>query len=451
MRKFSTVLVIFAVVVGVRAQLIPAPDAVEVVSADGVPPIRLMFTPPDLAGRFVLGIFDAGGSLVRRLVTDRDAAAFDKGLNGYITTWDGLDDAGQPCPLGKYSARGFVIGDEVVVRGEAFHFNDWIDEASDAAVTRVVDVELADQSNLIVLFEGKTGPVLERVPVAEGGAGWTVAVPGATSLEGLAGSSVRVRTKAGDRAYTLDDGAAVASDVQSGAGGLAPQIAGGRVTDWSAGFGETRWAVAETGALTAVVQIGQDGEILRTLPLDDAGFVPVRISASPGVEAIAVVEMRGEEQRVRVMVLETTEPTEIVDGRPVSDWRILLERMITPNENFGVVDGEAVASSGAASRPLTAEIALNPNDLDVDGQVLRLLAAFDAQGSYLATEAGLLLVRVSDRAGLTGVAAVPGLEAGSVRMFQGNGSVVEEFSILNLSDIAAFDCGDFQLAGFGAE
>lgn len=419
-------------------------DDVAELKPDGVPPIRLMFTPPDLDGRFVLGVFDADGALVRWLVTDRDAAAFDKGLNGFITYWDGLDDAGQRCAAGRYSARGFVVGSDVVIRGEAFHFNDWIDEASDAAVTRVTDIELADQSNLIVLFEGKKGAVLERVPVAEGGAGWTVSVPGATALNGLVGSAVRVRTEAGERVYALEDGVAVASDVQVDEG-VAPVVEGGSVLDWSAGFGDTRWAIVENGETAAVVQIAGDGEILRTLPPDESGFRPREISASAVAEAVALIEARGDEQRVRVLALEPDREAEVVDGRPVSDWRILLERMITPNENFGVVDGEVTSDGGAESRSLSAEVALEPNELARDGQVIKLAGAFDAQGSYLATESGLPLVRVSDRSGLTGVAVVPAKDSGGVRLFQGNGSVVEEFLILNLEKIAAFDCGDFQL------
>ncbi len=433
------------------AQMAAGPESPVASEPNDGPPIQLMFTPPDLAGRFVLGVFDSSGSLVRRLVTDREAAAFDQGLNGYITQWDGLDDAGQPCEAGRYAARGFVVGDAVVIRGEAFHFNDWIDEVSDAAVTRVEDFELADQANLIVLFEGKTGPVLERIPLVEGGAGWSVSVPGGTGLDGLDGSSVRVRTEAGYRAYALEDGAAVAAEVQPPDAEAPPAIEGGQIIDWANGFGETRWAVMETGGVSAAVQIGADGEILRNLPPDGSGFVPVGISASPVAEVIALLETRGAEQRVRVMALESSGERDIVDGRPVSDWRIVLDRVITPNGQFGVVDGEVRADAGEGSRLPWVEIALEPNELDPDGSGLQLASAFDGQGSYLATESGLLLVRVSERKGLTGVALVPGTEPNSVRLFQGNGAVVEEFLISNLGKIAAFDCGEFELGEGGQE
>ncbi len=444
-------LALLVAVTGLRAQLMTVPEEPPVEPAIGQPPIRLIFAPPELPGRFVLGVFDATGSLVRRLVTDRDASVFDQGLNGYITYWDGLDDAGLRCPAGTYAARGFVVGDAVSIRGEAFHFNDWVDEASDAAVTRVMDVELVDPANLVVLFESKTGPVLERVPVSEAGTGWTISVPGATGLAGIAGSAVRVVTEAGDRAYALEDGTAVASEVRGGDAGEPPVVEGARVLDWTAGPDGTKWAVVETGALTAVVQVGTDGEILRTLPPDEAGFVPTGIGASNTAEAIAVLEVNGAIQRVRMMVLETAVATDGEGDRPVSDWRIVLERMITPNEEFGVADGRATPAGGADSRGLTAEVALDPNELDPDGRVIELSAAFDSQGSYLATENGLLLVRVSDRAGLKGVAVVPGTEPGSVRLFQGNGSVVEEFVVSNLSRMAAFDCGDFDLYGVDAE
>lgn len=410
--------------------------------------VRLVFLPPDLPGRFVLGVFDEKGGLVRRLVTDRDASVFDVGLNGYITSWDGLNDAGQRCPAGTYSARGYVIGEVVAIQGEAFHFNDWIDEAGDAGVTRVLGVEPVDPANLIALFETSQGPVLERVPMMEGAGSWVVPVPGATALDGLAGSTARVITEAGERAYSLDDGAAVGSVAEPASTEAEPVVTGGRVLDWApSDEAGARWAIIEMGGETAVVQLGADGEILRTLPPDGSGFVPERISAAPATEAIAVVESRGGEQRVRVLALDSTREAEVVDGRAVSDWQVLLERVITPIGNFGVVDGEVKADAGASGGPSGVVIALDANDLDPEGQTLRLMGGFDGAGSFLATESGLELLRVSERTGIQGVNLVEGDEPGTVRFLQGNGSVVEEFLIRNVGRIAAFDCGNFQLAG----
>ncbi len=410
--------------------------------------VQLVFTPPDLPGRFVLGVFNEDGELVRRLVTDRDASVFDVGLNGYITSWDGLDDSGRRCPAGTYAARGFVIGDELVIQGEAFHFNDWIDEAGDAEVTRVMGVEPVDPANLIALFETSQGPVLERVPMVEGAGSWAVPVPGATALAGISGSTARVTTEAGERAYSLDDGTAVGSVTEPTSTEVEPVVDGGRVLDWApSGEGNTRWAVVEVGGETAVAQLGEAGEILRTLPPDASGFVPETISAAPATEAIAVVESRGSEQRVRVLALDSTKESEVVDGRPVSDWQVLLERVITPIGNFGVVDGELNADVKASGQPDGVVIALDPTDLDPEGQTLRLVAGFDGGGSFLATESGLELLRVSERTGLRGVNLIEGEEPGTVRFFQGNGSVVEEFLILNVGRIAAFDCGNFRLTG----
>ncbi len=417
----------------------PSPDARAV---------QLVFTPPDLPGRFVLGVFDGEGELVRRLVTDRDASVFDVGLNGYITSWDGLDDAGQRCPAGTYSARGYVIGDEVVIEGEAFHFNDWIDEAGDASVTRVLGVEPVDPANLIALFETSQGPVLERVPMVEGAGSWTVPVPGATALTGISGSTARVETKAGERAYSLDDGTAVGSVADATGAGADPVVAGGTILDWAPGGEEgTRWAVVKLGDEAAVVQLDAEGEVLRTLPVDGSGFVAESISAAPATEAIAVVESRGSEQRVRVLALDSTKEPEVVEGRPVSDWQVLLERVISPIGDFGVVDGEVTADAGGADQADGVVIALDATDLEPDGETLRLMAGFDAVGSFLATESGLALMRVSERTGIRRVTLVEGAEPGTLRFFQGNGSVVEEFLIRNVGRVAAFDCGNFQLEG----
>ncbi|MGC1480833.1 MAG: hypothetical protein WA771_10040 [Chthoniobacterales bacterium] len=431
----------FALASAAHSQLLtastPSPDAND--------DVRLIFTPPDLSGRFVLGVFDSSGKLVRRLVTNRDASVFDVGRNGYVTTWDGHDDVGQRCPPGEYSARGYVIGDAITIEGEAYHFNDWTHEAGAASVIRVIGAEPIDPANLVALFETSAGPILERVPMVAGANAWSVPVPGATDLIGIVGRTAQVETKAGPRAYSLDDGSAVAGDEDAVDPGEAPVVPGGRVVDWTDGAGKTQWATVEIDRTTAVVQIGPDEEMLRSLPPDDSGFLPQKISAAPATEAIAVIEERDDLQRVRVLALDSTREAEEIAGRPVSEWQILLERVITPNADFGLVDGEIVASGG--TRPTTEIVNLDPNELDPTGRTLKLHAEFDAAGSFLTTDSGLELLRVSASTGLQAVALVAGVEPGTLRFIQGNGAVVEEFLISNTGKIAAFDCGTFTLSG----
>jgi hypothetical protein len=63
-----------------------------------------------MEGTISLGIYDHTGKLVRILHRAATGDEFVAALDGYITHWDGLDDAGQPMPPGHYSARGYMIG-----------------------------------------------------------------------------------------------------------------------------------------------------------------------------------------------------------------------------------------------------------------------------------------------------------------------------------------------------
>jgi hypothetical protein len=63
-----------------------------------------------MEGAISLGIYDSAGKLVRVLHREATGDEFVAALDGYITHWDGLDDAGQPLPSGHYKARGYMVG-----------------------------------------------------------------------------------------------------------------------------------------------------------------------------------------------------------------------------------------------------------------------------------------------------------------------------------------------------
>ena len=72
--------------------------------------VKLMFIPPPMEGTISLGIYDASGKLVRVLHQFATADEFVAALDGFITHWDGLDDAGKPLPPGHYDAKGYMVG-----------------------------------------------------------------------------------------------------------------------------------------------------------------------------------------------------------------------------------------------------------------------------------------------------------------------------------------------------
>lgn len=73
--------------------------------------VRITFLPPPLDGTISLGIYDRDGKLVRVLHREAELSEFEVAPDALRTTWDGKNDSGQQMPPGKYSARGFAVGD----------------------------------------------------------------------------------------------------------------------------------------------------------------------------------------------------------------------------------------------------------------------------------------------------------------------------------------------------
>jgi hypothetical protein len=63
-----------------------------------------------MEGAISLGIYDHTGKLVRVLHREATGDEFVAALDGYITHWDGLDDAGKPLAPGHYGASGYMVG-----------------------------------------------------------------------------------------------------------------------------------------------------------------------------------------------------------------------------------------------------------------------------------------------------------------------------------------------------
>jgi hypothetical protein len=93
------------------AESVTAPPAPEQTAS--VPParsIRLSFVPPPLEGKISLGIYDGQEKLVRVLHREADLNAFTLGADALVTQWDGKNDNGEDLPVGRYHARGYLVG-----------------------------------------------------------------------------------------------------------------------------------------------------------------------------------------------------------------------------------------------------------------------------------------------------------------------------------------------------
>ena len=75
----------------------------------------------------------------QREATEKD---FVVGLNGFITHWDGKDDAGKPAAAGKYFVRGYAVG-ELDIEGVAYFGNDWIADEDSARVSEFGEMKVA--------------------------------------------------------------------------------------------------------------------------------------------------------------------------------------------------------------------------------------------------------------------------------------------------------------------
>ncbi len=379
------------------------------------PPVRIIFAPPALDGRFVMGIFDGGGRLVRTLIADRDATVFDVGLNGYITWWDGKDDAGLRCPGGVYSARGYVVGEEIEVSGEAFHFNDWVAEDG----VRATDVWLRPWTGAVGLDVAVEGEVTRR--------------RASVSVDGV------LRWELG-----LPPIEAVASGLPAPTGLKLPAEPIFQTPGRDGGV----WAIFADGELNVVSEFAADGECLRELRVPAGEPQPVEVLAAPGEDAILLKESSPDgTKRVRLLRREAGHAADETEVRTVVDWEIVFERTIVPCAKFGIVDGRLVADAGAApqSGEITMDLALN--ELDPRPQSLTLKAVLQKPGACLAAPDGLKLLPVSGEGAWSRVVMAPGDKPGAARLALGDGLVVEEFTIRNLDQIAPFDCGSFTLAG----
>jgi hypothetical protein len=72
--------------------------------------VSLRFVPPPMEGTISLGIWDSNDKLVRVLYNEAKIDKFTVEENSLSTTWDGKNDRGEELPVGKYRARGYLVG-----------------------------------------------------------------------------------------------------------------------------------------------------------------------------------------------------------------------------------------------------------------------------------------------------------------------------------------------------
>lgn len=467
--------------------------------------VEFAFAVPD-DGRVTLGIFDNAGKLVRILHKLAKEEDFRIGLNGLITSWDGCDDAGTHLPAGHYHVRGYLIGEDVRVSGEDYLFNDWAADPGFPGFSSIKDFSLLETGDLILLAgNASSGNLLARFS-PEKGFLWSHKTGQASVLETGAdfppllasnGSAAVTVSPDGMALHSLDNGerlllksldntivpSALAVDNEHlfvcSKGGLTtvrlPQLDGEEVSFpprifttmdadkdelvgaagdgvWrgrksfmpvplplgvksiSFGMPGTFWFVGAEAGSPIVGQASFGGEILRILRPTAEDPKPEKIHASQTSEKIAVLETLPGLHRLRVLARAE-------DGEWVIEW----ERTVRDSTHFGFVNGIPATDAGSVSQEKEIRIRLKENPLTGKHDFLTVRAVFDKNGSVLVSPDGLPLEEVSFRPDILRIAIHRGDDQDTLRLLQGNGSFVEEFSISNLADILPLDAGGIDL------
>lgn len=463
------------------------------VSAHGLSPDPITFAVPE-PGRITLGIFDKTGRIVRVLHALDGEEKFRIGLNGYITSWDGLDSTGERVPPGTYHIRGYLVGDVDVV-GEAFHFNDWITDSESPALVSILDFDALPDGDLVLLGKTPASPVLARVSV-ETGFRWhretgdrtlLACNPSAVVLDDLSTFSLvdgkpLTTGREGLEARPL---AADASMVLVGASGslelfpwpLGPSaekmpapapltaadldrkiiLAASQEGVWishnhaafekidlpvvvhslSLGREDAFWfaGVGMDPDQTPVVgQASFTGEILRVLLQEPGAPTPKKIRASKSADGFVVLEESPGLQRLRALSKDTS-------GSWIVDW----EKSILHAPRFGFADAQVTAEAGDSAPLESLRFRLEENPLTGQRETVTLRAIADSFGTRLVNEDNLPIAEISNRTGIQRVVLHRGKSADSLRVLQSDGAAAEEFRIEGLRHILPLNAGQIEI------
>jgi len=354
--------------------------------------IRVSFVPPPLDGTISLGVYDAGGKLVRVLFREADINEFNIGNDSLSTTWDGKDDAGENVPPGKYTAHGFVVG-ELKIEGVGFFFNDWISSAEGPRFSRIKSLALHDENLLLGV---------DLIPPGDGHILYDIA----------------------DKSVTLKDTDSETNSEEK------PSTPGRDGTRWAIEHGEVK-------------QFAANGEFRRRLPILPEQPAAKAIAASMKEDKIFVLEENEKGQRVRALSLAATKGN--TKDQPTSDWKVEFEKSIVAHKSFSIAGGKPVTTRAEENVPDKVKVKLLANPLLNDDRVtVEMMIGLDADGSFIKSADGLPLCTISETQNL-GRALLALNGASTIDVFQDDGAVVEQFRVTGVDQMMSFDCGGFEL------
>ena len=454
-------------------------------------------------GLITLGVFNKAGKLVRTLHAMDGEEAFRIGLNGYITQWDGRDDAGQKVPAGRYFLRGYLIGD-VALEGEAFHFNDWVSSGESPMPRRIEDFVMLPGGDLVLAGRNAGGQGFCGRYSDEQGFIWSRDMERAGKSSILLAATNRAavtHSSQGWMAFSLDDGsdvplagmpadsvpAALAADnerVSYSEGDVIKTLSpDGALTQTVAPARFERLAAAENavaGSSGGFVWLSSGGEAFAKIPVPasvnalsfgegktlwftgtsmdpDASPVVAQMNFEGGILR-ALVPKHGDPLPVLVRASRTSDVFAVLEEspglqrlrvlsrNPEGGWTIEWERSIQDAPSFGFVDGLVSANAVAVPQPTSLRFRLDENPLTGKHDEVTLQASFGAEGVQLTTADGLPLVTVSHSPDIQRVTIQRGPAPDGIRLLQGNGVVVEEYLIQGLRHITPLTAGEVEIS-----
>ena len=461
---------------------------------------EIVFAVPD-TGRITLGVFDNAGKLVRTLHSLDGEDAFRIGLNGYMTSWNGLDDEGNKLPAGHYHIRGFLVGD-IKVEGEAIHFNDWINDDESPRLKRIQDFCLLPGGDVVVIAENASGTLVcfrysatasfqwerEIGPISEN----TLLATNANSAIIFQSGSWHVLSLASGEPVSKTDGNATATAIAAKSDAILSASATALTSFALPSFQPKSTSETPTGIISLdagakrlvaasaeALWMSQANQTFEKIPLPVNGkslalgtgdtFWFIGSSPSDNNEmVIAQADFSGtvlrtwhqekgapEPRKIRASqekdifaVLESTPQMQrlrVLSRTSTGEWTIDWQKSIQQSADFGFLNNEVAPSVKGTPPPQILKVRLIPNPLTGERQQLALKAVADKSGTRFVSPDGLPLINISDDENITRMVIQRGKTGDSVRFLQGDGAAVEEFTITGLNRIIPLNAGGVDL------
>src|SRR5205823_6620929 len=128
-----------------------------------------------------------------------------------------------------------------------------------------------------------------------------------------------------------------------------------------------------------------------------------------------------------------------------SNWKVVFEKAIWASDTLEAVRDRLKMSDGKPFVPQEKiSVALRPNPLEKSKPGHADIGiAIDADGSFLRLIDGLPLTHITDTTHLKWAAMSRTAGGKELIVFQSDGAVIEQYSITNIANMMAFDCGNF--------